>query len=128
MRNFHIKSSYLRDLQQKAWSDIETLNNPNDMWSMWKDMPLQSIDKHAPLKSKRVGNKKALWMTDHPCREMHKRDFLKEKAMLDRKQLPCEQSLFRSSQISREEEITFLFPTYLRRSKETLLAGYKQSI
>ena len=118
MRNFHIKSSYLRDLQQKAWSDIETLNNPNDMWSMWKDMPLQSIDKHALLKSKRV----------HPCREMHKRDFLKEKAMLDRKQLPCEQSLFRSSQISRKEEITFLFPTYLGRSKETLLAGYKQSI
>ena len=27
MKNFH-KSSYLRDLQQKAWSDIETLNDP----------------------------------------------------------------------------------------------------
>ena len=33
MKNFH-KSNYLRDLQQKAWSDIETLNDPNDMWSM----------------------------------------------------------------------------------------------
>ena len=85
MKNFH-KSSYLRDLQQKAWSDIETLNEPNDMWSMWKDLLIQSIDKHAPLKSKRVGNKKALWITDRLRCEMHNRDFLKKKAMLDRKQ------------------------------------------
>ena len=47
---------------------------------------MQSIDKHAPLRSKRVGNKKALWITDNLRREMHKRDFLKKKAMLDRKQ------------------------------------------
>ena len=84
MKNVH-KSGYLRDLQQKEWCDIETLNDPNDMWSMWKDMLMQSIDKHAPLKSKRVGNKKAIWITDNMRREMHKRDFLKKKAMLDRK-------------------------------------------
>ena len=30
IKNFH-KSGYLRDLQQKAWSDIKTLNDPNDM-------------------------------------------------------------------------------------------------
>ena len=47
MKNFH-KSGYLRDLQQKAWSDIETIDDPNDMWSTWKDMLMQSI-----------GNKKA---------------------------------------------------------------------
>ena len=79
MKNFR-KSSYLRDLQQKVWSDIETLNDPNDVWSMWKDMLMQSIDKHAPLKSKRVGNKKALWITDDLRREMHQRDFLKKKS------------------------------------------------
>ena len=49
IKNFH-KSSYLRDLQKKAWSDIETLNDSNDMCSMWKDFLMQSIDKHAPLK------------------------------------------------------------------------------
>ena len=79
MKNFR-KSSYLRDLQQKAWSDIETLNDPNDMWSMWKDMLMQSIDKYAPLRSKRVGNKKALWITDHLRREMHSQErFLKKR-------------------------------------------------
>ena len=54
-------------------------------------MLMQSIDKHAPLKSKRVGNKKASWITDHLRREMHKRDFLKKKAMLDRKQSALDQ-------------------------------------
>ena len=51
---------------------------------MKKDMLMQSIDKHAPLKSKRVDNKKALWITDDLRREMHKRNFLKKNAMLDR--------------------------------------------
>ena len=45
MKNFHW-SGYLRDLQQKTSSDTETLNDPNDMWSMWTDMLIQSIDKH----------------------------------------------------------------------------------
>ena len=31
MKSVH-KSGYLRDLQQKACCDIETLNDPNDMW------------------------------------------------------------------------------------------------
>ena len=46
MKNFHM-SGCLRNLQQKVWSDIETLNDPNDMWSMWKSMLMQSIGKHA---------------------------------------------------------------------------------
>ena len=90
MKNFR-KLSYLGDLQQKVWSDIETLIDPNDMWSKWKDMLMQSIDKHAPLKSKRIGHKKALWITDRLRREMPKRDFLKKKAMLDRKQSTWDQ-------------------------------------
>jgi len=49
--------SLLRDLQEKAWSDFETLNDPNDMWSIWKEMLMQAIDKHAPLKTKRAGKK-----------------------------------------------------------------------
>ena len=46
MKNSH-KAGSLRNLQQKAWSYIETLNDPDDMWSMWKHMLMQSIDKHA---------------------------------------------------------------------------------
>ena len=45
---------------------------------MWKDMLMQAIDKHAPLKTKRAGNKKSPWSTDHLRHEMHRRDFLRE--------------------------------------------------
>ena len=48
MKNFH-KASFLRDLQEKAWSDVETLNDPNDMWSMWKEMLMQAIDVHVNI-------------------------------------------------------------------------------
>ena len=78
-KNFQ-KSGYLKDPQEKAWSDIETRNDPNDMWSMWKDMLIQSIDKYDPLIPKRDGNKKALRINDHLRREMHKRDFLKKES------------------------------------------------
>ena len=81
MKNFH-KASFLRDLQEKAWSDVETLNDPNDMWSIWKEMLMQAIDKHAPLKTKRAGKKKSPWIIDHLRHEMHRRDFLKNKAVL----------------------------------------------
>ena len=75
IKNFH-KASFLRDLQEKVWSDVETLNDPNDMWSMWKDMLMQAI------KTKQAGNKKSPWITDHLRHEMHRRDFLKKKAVL----------------------------------------------
>ena len=80
MKNFH-KASFLRDIQEKAWSDVETLNDPNDMWSMWKEMLMQAIDKHAALKTKRAGNKKSPWITDHLRRELHRRYFLKKESL-----------------------------------------------
>jgi len=44
---------------------------------------MQSIDKYAPLKSKRAGNKTSPWITDQLRHEMHKRDFLKKKVTLE---------------------------------------------
>ena len=63
---------------------------------------MQSIDKHDPLKSKRVGNKKVLWITENLRCEMHKRDFLKKKAMLDRKQSTWTQYRRARNQINSE--------------------------
>lgn len=34
MRNFH-KANFLMDIQQKAWPNIQTLDDPNEMWSTW---------------------------------------------------------------------------------------------
>ena len=53
------------------------------MWLLWKGMLMAAIDKHAPLKSKRIGNKKSPWITSQLRHEMHKRDFLKKKAAMN---------------------------------------------
>ena len=52
------------------------------MWLTWKCLLMASIDKYAPLRSKRVGNKKSPWITGQLLRKMHKGDFLKRKAAL----------------------------------------------
>ena len=56
------------------------LNNPNEMWNFWKHLLMSVIDKHAPLKTKRIRNKRSPWITIELLREIYKRDFLKKKA------------------------------------------------
>ena len=51
------------------------------MWKFWKNQLLTCIDKHAPMRSKRIGNKMSPWITHELIRKMSKRDFLKKKAV-----------------------------------------------
>ena len=51
------------------------------MWSKWKSLLMECIDRHAPLRHKRVGNKRSPWITSQLQREMRKRDYLKQKAI-----------------------------------------------
>ena len=51
------------------------------MWSRWKSLLMECIDRHAPLRHKRVGNKRSPWITNQLQREMRKRDYLKRKAI-----------------------------------------------
>ena len=50
------------------------------MWEFWKNRLLTCVDKHAPMRSKRSGNKKSPWITHELIRKMRKRDFQKKKA------------------------------------------------
>jgi len=50
------------------------------MWKFWKNQFLTCIDKHAPMKSKRIGKKKSPWITYELIRKMSKKHFLKKKA------------------------------------------------
>ena len=62
------------------WNRVSMLNNPNEMWNFWKHLLMSVIDKHAPLKTKRIRNKRSPWITNELLREIYKRDFLKKKA------------------------------------------------
>ena len=56
-------------------------NNPNEMWSHWKSKFLTTVDKHAPMKSKRVRARSSPWITLELKNKMHDRDVLKIKAI-----------------------------------------------
>ena len=63
MKNFR-KEQYLWDLEQQNWNDIKLSSDPNTMWSKWKSLLMECIDRHAPLRHKRVGNKSLLWLVE----------------------------------------------------------------
>lgn len=71
-------NQFLDDLKQINWNSLDNLNNANDMWSTWKQMFLSIIDKHAPLKTKRIKGKKCPWLTPLVRRHLILRDTLKK--------------------------------------------------
>ena len=79
LKNFN-EAEFLRDLCMIDWNRVITHNNPNEMWDVWKHLLACVIDKHAPLRTKRVKNKHSPWITNELLREMCTRDFLKKKA------------------------------------------------
>ena len=79
LKNFN-QDEFLRDLRMNEWNRVSMLNNPNEMWNLWKHLLMSVIDKHAPLKTKRIRNKRSPWITNELLREIYKRDFLKKKA------------------------------------------------
>lgn len=56
------------------------LTNPNKMWDTWKSYFMSCLDKHAPLRNKRIGNRRSPWITNEVKKKMYERDFLKKKA------------------------------------------------
>lgn len=81
-KNFN-KDGFLRDLSQKPWDDVNLQTNPDDMWSSWKKLIMESIDKYAPYKNKRISKKNSPWITSELLRKMHERDYLKKKAVVN---------------------------------------------
>ena len=55
--------------------------DPNQMWTEWKTKFLQIVDKHAPIRIKRVRSKNSPWITADLKERMHNRDTLKIKAI-----------------------------------------------
>ena len=78
LKNFN-EDEFLRDLRMNEWNRVSMLNNPNEMWNSWRHLLMSVIDKHAPLKTKRIRNNRSPWITNKLLREIYKRDFLKKK-------------------------------------------------
>ena len=79
-KNFQ-KDKFLNDLEQMLWRNVSSHSDPNDMWQEWKNLFVSCMDKHAPLKSKRIRNKRSPWITSELLLRMRRRDVLKKKAI-----------------------------------------------
>ncbi|EDO32264.1 predicted protein [Nematostella vectensis] len=78
-KNFN-ETSLLNELKNKEWNDIAPLTDPNDTWEKWRTLFISCLDKHAPLRRKRTGEKSSPWIDYDLIRKIYKRDFLKRKA------------------------------------------------
>ena len=56
-RNFkHFNEDYfLQDIISLETFDLECYSNPNQMWLVWKDRFTEIIDRHAPIKTRKIG-------------------------------------------------------------------------
>ena len=75
-KNFN-SLSFRNDISQQRWDNIYHYDNPNDMWEAWKGLFLECVDKHAPLRTKRVRSRKSPWITPRLKKRLHERDVLK---------------------------------------------------
>ena len=58
------EAEFIKDLQSVPWSVIERFDNPDDIFDTWNTISIGVVDKHAPLKEKRVKYSVQLeWMT-----------------------------------------------------------------
>ena len=53
------------------------MDDPNEMWDIWKSLFLEVINKHAPMRKRKVKSKSSPWITAELRRKMRKSDFLK---------------------------------------------------
>ena len=77
LKNFR-SESFRNDIASQSWDDLLMFEDPNDMWLAWKTLFLSVVDKHAPIRTKRVRSSKCAWVTPQLKRYMHERDKLKK--------------------------------------------------
>ena len=65
----------------QSWDCINTYDDPNKRWCAWENIFSTVIDRHPPLRYKRVRSSKSPWITSHLKQRMHDRDVLKKKAI-----------------------------------------------
>ncbi|XP_062573471.1 uncharacterized protein LOC134235355, partial [Saccostrea cucullata] len=73
--------AFLSDLASTDWNIIRNLENVNDMWALFKDTFFKVIDKHFPMRERRIRADSEKWINDNILSEMRQRDFLHRRAL-----------------------------------------------
>ena len=75
MRHFN-KDEFLDDLRNVPWGTAYIYEDVDDLWHHWAKLYNEVLDKHAPLKKKRVRGDQLPWITPQLQREISRRNRL----------------------------------------------------
>ena len=79
-KNFR-EEDLLRDIAWFETYNLESHTDPNRMWYIWKNKFSVIIDKHAPLKTRKIGKKRTPWITKQLLLSKRSKNLLKKKAL-----------------------------------------------
>ncbi len=64
VRNFKnsVENDFIRDVSQLPWEMVYQFGDPNLCWQVWKSLLLDALNRHAPLRHKRIRNNPVPWI------------------------------------------------------------------
>ena len=80
-KNFN-GDAFRDELKLVPWDTLNRFNTPDEMLESWQNMFLNVANRHAPIRSRRVRNKKAAWLTPELKKSISNRDKLKRQAII----------------------------------------------
>jgi hypothetical protein len=78
------ENEFLNDLRGVKWSKIKSYNNVNSMWSEFKSLFMKIVDKHMPVRERRIRTDSEKWINHEVLSEMRQRDFLHRESLRSR--------------------------------------------
>lgn len=105
---------FRQDIAIQNWASVNAFENPNVIWSIWKNIFNSVVDKHAPLRSKQIKASKSPWISAYLKDEMHTRDIQKIKAI--RSNDPQDWLLFRKLRNSVNQKIIQAKEAYFKNT------------
>ena len=81
-KNF-VEIDFIEDISQVPWNIVCQFDDPNVCWQAWKSLFLEILDRHAPVRCKRIrGNSRSVpWISSNVKKLMRNRDFHKKQAI-----------------------------------------------
>ncbi len=81
VRNFKnfVENYFIRDVSQLPWEMVYQFGDPNLCWQVWKSLLLDALNRHAPLRHKRIRNNPVPWINPQIKELMRKRDYHKKR-------------------------------------------------
>ena len=72
--------AFKMDMGSQNWSSIESLSSIDEAVCKWEEILTSVVDKHMPIRTKRVKKKQSPWLNETIFNLMKKRDKIKKKA------------------------------------------------